>query len=77
MDDDLILPDDLEPGAEWYDGESIGFQIDGNDLIQITDIHTDGTAHVRVFTSTDPDASVLFEGTVNVTAHRRAESWEG
>jgi hypothetical protein len=62
--------DPFEIGAEWIDSNSLAFQIEGNDLVHVSDIDTDGTATITVFTSSHPDASIVFTAQVNVFAHR-------
>lgn len=69
-------PLDIEPEVEWYDSDSIAFQIDGNDLVHVSEIDDEGNATIRVFASTEREATVLFEGTVNVFKHREKEDEE-
>jgi hypothetical protein len=69
--------DELDPGTDWYDGDSLAFQIDGHDLVHVSDINREtGVATIRVFTSTHPDAPVLFEGTVNVKERKEQDDDE-
>lgn len=66
--------DSIEVGIDWMKGTGFALQVDGNDLVHVTDIDREtGQALVRVFTSTDPDAAVLFEGTVNVLERRNVD----
>lgn len=62
----------LEAGVEDY-GDGWAFQIAGTDMVHIVDIDDQGNALVRVFASTLPEAEVIFEGRVNVTAHFERE----
>lgn len=66
----------VEPGAEWYSSSSIAFQIDGEDLMHVTDIGPDGWGFVRLYESTAEDARILFEGRVHLTAHETDEDNE-
>lgn len=70
------IVDDLYAQIDSFDKNQIAFQVENNDIVHITDIGIDGTATVTVFTSTHPDAGVLFTGTVNVLAHRPNKSEE-
>jgi hypothetical protein len=59
--------DDLEAAIDWMKYTGFAVQIEGHDIVHITDIDQDtGAATIRVFTSTHPDAAVLFEGVINV-----------
>jgi hypothetical protein len=55
---------------DWY------LQVDGNDIISITDVMDDGTAIVTVHSSTHPNATTAWQGTVNVAAHLDDEKGE-
>ena len=56
--------------AEPYDG-GVALQVNGNDLVHITDADDEtGWAHITVFTSSDPNAIILFEGQINVRERR-------
>jgi hypothetical protein len=51
-------------------GKGAALQIDGNDLVHLTDISPDdGTARLTVFASSHEKAPILWAGTVNLTAH--------
>jgi hypothetical protein len=59
----------LEADSDWQDG-NLYFQIDGNDVMSITDIDTEtGDAIVIVHASTHPNATTLFTGHINIKAH--------
>jgi len=59
--------DGLEAAVDWFSSDSVALQFDGNDLVHVTDIDRDtGDATVYVFSSSHPDATVLFTGRVNV-----------
>lgn len=70
MSEDPFVAQPFTTDVDWYDHDSMALQVDGNDLVQISDIAPDGTATVTVFASTVEDSPVLFTGTVNVFAHR-------
>lgn len=62
--------DDLDAQVDWPNGRSLAFQVDGNDLVHVNDIdHETGDASVTVFASTDPQAPIIFQGTVNIRQH--------
>lgn len=64
-------PPAMEYGVDYSD-DNVCFQVDGNDIVHIErEPGTDGMAHIVVFASSHPEAEVLFEGRLNVTA--RAE----
>ncbi len=51
-------------------GKGAALQIDGNDLVHLTDISPDdGTARLTIFASSHEKAPILWTGTVNLTAH--------
>lgn len=41
-------------------------QVDGNDMVAISDVMEDGSAHVVVWKTSHPDSTVAWEGFVNV-----------
>lgn len=57
-------------GAKRFGSSSVAFQVDGHDLIHVSEIDADGNAFIIVYVSTDPEAEVIFSGRVNVSAHR-------
>jgi hypothetical protein len=57
----------LGPGVEWINDEAFGFQVDGNDLVQISNIDpSTGMAQIRVYSSVDPDAEIICEDIVQL-----------
>ena len=57
-------------GAKRFDARSVAFQVDGQDLVHISEIDSDGNAFVIVFESSHPDAEVLFTGRINVAERK-------
>jgi flagellar basal body rod protein FlgC len=57
-------------GAKRFDTRSVAFQVDGQDLVHISEIDSDGNAFVIVFESSHPDAEVLYTGRINVSARK-------
>lgn len=65
----------LEFRADWLDSHGVAFQVDGQDLVHITDIDSEtGIATVTVFSSSHPDATVLFTGEINVLERKQPEA---
>lgn len=59
--------DRIEVGIDWIKSSGFAVQVDGMDLVHVTDIDAEtGTALVRVFASTHPDAAVMFEAVINL-----------
>jgi len=56
-------------GAKRFGASSVAFQVDGHDLVHISEIDADGFAFVIVYASSDPEAEVIFSGNINVAAH--------
>ena len=56
-------------GAKRFDSRSVAFQVDGHDLVHVSEIDANGNAIVIVYESSHPDAEVLFTGRINVAAH--------
>lgn len=57
----------VEVGIDWLKYTGFAVQVDGLDIVHVTDIDEEtGTAVVRVFSSTHPDATVLFEAVLNL-----------
>ena len=61
-------------GAKRFDTSSVAFTVDGNDIVHITDIDSDGDAFVIVYKSSHPDSVVLFSGRINVNAHKEGHA---
>lgn len=61
-----IFPD-IETSTEWFNAHSVAFQVHGADIVHLSDIDEEtGWATLTVFTSTHPDARILFTGQVNI-----------
>ncbi|MDP8971197.1 MAG: hypothetical protein M3N52_12030 [Actinomycetota bacterium] len=57
--------DELNPGVDWINSRAVAYQMDGADLVQVTNIDRETSeATVRVFASVDGNAPVIFEGKV-------------
>lgn len=63
---------DVEYIAEPCDGGAY-LQADGNDLVSITDVDDNGWGTITVFTSSDPNATVQWQGRINVRERRNME----
>ena len=63
--------EEVDANVDCFD-DNIAFQVEGNDLVHVSDIAEDGTATVRVFASTHSAAAVIFDGVVNIFAHLAA-----
>jgi len=57
-------------GAKRFDTRSVAFQVDGQDLVHVSEIDGDGNAIVIVYESSHPDAEVLFTGRINVAERK-------
>ena len=57
-------------GARRFDTRSVAFNVDGHDLVHISEIDADGNAFIIVYESSHPDAGVQFTGRINVAAHK-------
>lgn len=70
----------IEEGAlSWgIDGgdDDVQLQVDGNDVVSISDVRTDGKAHIIVWASSHPDSTIAWEGYVNVRERQDDESEE-
>jgi len=58
-------------GAKRFDSRSVAFQVDGHDLVHVSEIDANGNAFIIVYESSHPDAGVLFSGRLNVAAHTK------
>jgi hypothetical protein len=56
-------------GAKRFGASSVAFQVDGHDLVHVSEIDADGFAFVIVYASSDPEAEVIFSGRINIDAH--------
>jgi hypothetical protein len=62
----MIAGGDLDWSADEDGDNGVQLQVDGNDIVSITDVMTDGKAHVVVWASSHPDSAIAWEGFVNV-----------
>lgn len=67
----------IEDGAlDWgvdTDGDSAQLQVDGNDVVSISHISTNGKAHIIVWATSHPDSTIAWEGYVNVRERQGEE----
>lgn len=66
---------DLSWGTDGGD-DDVQLQVDGNDVVSISDVRTDGTAHIIVWASSHPDSVIAWEGYVNVRERAADEDGE-
>jgi hypothetical protein len=55
------------------DGDSAQLQVDGHDIVSISDVRTDGKAHIIVWATSHPDSTIVWEGYVNVRERQGEE----
>jgi hypothetical protein len=57
----------LEPGVSWITDEAFAFQVDGHDVVQISNIDPEtGMAQIRIFASVDDDAEVICQDVITL-----------
>lgn len=57
----------LEPGVSWITDEAFAFQVDGNDVVQISNIDpSTGMAQIRIFGSVESDAPVICQDVITL-----------
>lgn len=57
---------DLDWATDEDGNNGVQLQVDGNDVVSITDVMDDGKAHIIVWASSHPDSTIAWEGFVNV-----------
>lgn len=62
----MIETGDLDWGIDHGSNNEATLQVDGNDVVSISDVMTDGSAHVVVWKTSHPDSTVAWEGSINV-----------
>lgn len=66
--------DPFDTGVEWICDDTFSLVVEGMEIVRIDDVGDDGTATVIVYSSTGPEAPIIFRGTVNILAHRTKEN---
>lgn len=64
---------DLDWRTDEDGNNGVQLQVDGNDVVSITDVMTDGKAHIIVWASSHPDSVIAWEGTINVRERQADE----
>lgn len=68
-----LARDAVTAGLDAY-SDGLAVQIDGNDLVHLTNVGDCGTALLTVFASSHSKAAPIWQGTINLAAHREEEA---
>lgn len=73
MSEPVIEDGDLSWDVDDQGNDGAILQVDGSDVVSISDVTMDGRSHVIVWASSHPDSTIAWEGWINVRERQNTE----